>query len=88
MWLNRGEGMVWPAGRVVFVAGAASRIGLGRARALVAAGARAALADIDGARVAAAKVLVDTGGVVVGAMSNWRSGWDSNSGDMLLFYEP
>ncbi|MGU3498677.1 SDR family NAD(P)-dependent oxidoreductase [Mycobacterium sp. C31M] len=43
--------MVWPAGESAFVTGAASGIGLGVARALLAAGANVAVADIDGARV-------------------------------------
>ena len=44
--------MNWPAGEAAFVTGAASGIGLGIARALVAAGAKVALADIDGRRLA------------------------------------
>lgn len=43
--------MVWPSGEAAFVTGAASGIGLGTARALVAAGAKVALADIDGVRL-------------------------------------
>ncbi|MFD5177057.1 SDR family NAD(P)-dependent oxidoreductase [Nocardia sp. NPDC058379] len=44
--------MSWPTGETAFVTGAASGIGLGITRALVAAGAKVALADIDGARLA------------------------------------
>ncbi|MCW0200099.1 SDR family oxidoreductase [Sphingopyxis sp.] len=59
--------MNWPAGEAALVTGAASGIGLGMARALVAAGAKVALADIDGERVAAAvQELTDAGGTVVG----------------------
>ncbi|AHH19208.1 oxidoreductase, SDR family [Nocardia nova SH22a] len=43
--------MTWPSGEAAFVTGAASGIGLGIARALVAAGAAVALADVDGARL-------------------------------------
>ena len=58
--------MNWPAGQAAFVTGAASGIGLGIARALVVAGAKVALADIDGDRVAAvAEELTDAGGTVV-----------------------
>jgi len=57
--------MVWPTGEAAFVTGAASGIGLGISRALVAAGAKVALADIDGARLTAvAGELTDAGGVV------------------------
>ncbi|MEV7215214.1 SDR family oxidoreductase [Kitasatospora cineracea] len=57
--------MSWPAGETAFVTGAASGIGLGITRALVAAGARVALADIDGARLAdAARELTAAGGTV------------------------
>ena len=56
----------WPAGQAAFVTGAASGIGLGMARALVAGGAKVALADIDAARLATAeKELSDAGGTVV-----------------------
>lgn len=59
--------MNWPTGQAAFVTGAASGIGLGISRALVAAGAKVVLADIDAARVAAvAKELADAGGAVVG----------------------
>ncbi|GAA0036111.1 SDR family NAD(P)-dependent oxidoreductase [Brevibacterium metallidurans] len=55
----------WPRGEVAFVTGAASGIGLGISRALVRAGARVALADIDQSRLdAAAEALRDEGGVV------------------------
>lgn len=43
--------MSWPAGETAFVTGAASGMGLGTARALIAAGAKVALADIDAARL-------------------------------------
>lgn len=57
--------MAWPAGEAAFVTGAASGIGLGIARALVAAGAKVALADIDGNRLAdVAADLGAAGGVV------------------------
>ncbi|PPI99702.1 SDR family NAD(P)-dependent oxidoreductase [Nocardia nova] len=45
--------MTWPSGQAAFVTGAASGIGLGIARALIAAGAEVALADVDGTRLAA-----------------------------------
>lgn len=58
--------MNWPAGQAAFVTGAASGIGLGMARALVGAGAKVALADIDADRLAAvARELTDAGGTVV-----------------------
>lgn len=57
--------MGWPAGEAAFVTGAASGIGLGIARALVAAGAKVALADIDGERLdEVAGELTGAGGVV------------------------
>lgn len=57
--------MVWPSGEAAFVTGAASGIGLGIARALVAAGAKVALADIDGPRLTdVAAELTAAGGVV------------------------
>lgn len=57
--------MVWPEGKAAFVTGAASGMGLGISRALVAAGAKVALVDVDGARLAgAAKELTDAGGTV------------------------
>ncbi|OHV06208.1 SDR family NAD(P)-dependent oxidoreductase [Mycobacterium talmoniae] len=57
--------MVWPAGEAAFVTGAASGIGLGIARALVAAQAKVALADIDGPRLAdVATELSEAGGAV------------------------
>lgn len=43
--------MSWPAGESAFVTGAASGIGLGIARALVDAGAKVALADVDEERL-------------------------------------
>ncbi|WP_176594350.1 SDR family oxidoreductase [Sphingobium sp. EM0848] len=59
--------MGWPAGQAAFITGAASGIGLGIARALVAAGAKVALADIDAARVAdVAEELTNAGGTVIG----------------------
>lgn len=58
--------MTWPAGQAAFVTGAASGIGLGMARALIAAGAKVALADIDADRLAAvAAELADGGATVV-----------------------
>jgi NAD(P)-dependent dehydrogenase (short-subunit alcohol dehydrogenase family) len=58
--------MNWPAGQAAFVTGAASGIGLGMARALVGAGAKVALADIDADRLAAAaRELTEAGGTVV-----------------------
>ncbi|MFF7094495.1 SDR family NAD(P)-dependent oxidoreductase [Streptomyces rubradiris] len=57
--------MDWPAGEAACVTGAASGIGLGIARALVAAGAKAAPTDVDEGRLAkAAKELTDAGGTV------------------------
>lgn len=57
--------MNWPAGESAFVTGAASGIGLGVSRALVAAGAKVALADIDGERLAdVVKELTGAGGTV------------------------
>ncbi|MBD0419008.1 SDR family oxidoreductase [Streptomyces sp. TRM S81-3] len=57
--------MDWPAGEAAFVTGGASGIGLGVARALVAAGAKVALADVDEGRLAeAAQELTDAGGTV------------------------
>ncbi|MGU3498629.1 SDR family NAD(P)-dependent oxidoreductase [Mycobacterium sp. C31M] len=56
----------WPAGQAAFVTGAASGIGLGMARALVAAGAKVALADIDATRLETVeKELTEAGGTVV-----------------------
>lgn len=56
----------WPAGEVAFVTGAASGIGLGIARALVAAGAKVALADIDAERLdAVTEELTEAGGTVL-----------------------
>ncbi|QLJ04015.1 SDR family oxidoreductase [Streptomyces sp. NEAU-sy36] len=46
--------MTWPSGESAFVTGAASGIGLGIARALVARGAKVALVDLDGDKLAAA----------------------------------
>ncbi|MFI2609740.1 SDR family NAD(P)-dependent oxidoreductase [Kitasatospora sp. NPDC018619] len=46
--------MTWPSGETAFVTGAASGIGLGIARALVARGARVTLVDLDGDKLAAA----------------------------------
>ncbi|MEV6060947.1 SDR family NAD(P)-dependent oxidoreductase [Nocardia asteroides] len=46
--------MTWPSGKAAFVTGAASGIGLGIARALIAEGAAVALADVDGTRLTAA----------------------------------
>lgn len=57
--------MSWPSGEAAFVTGAASGIGLGIARALVAGGAKVALADLDRARLAeVADELVEAGGEV------------------------
>ncbi|MBS0473545.1 MAG: SDR family oxidoreductase [Proteobacteria bacterium] len=75
--------MNWPAGQTAFVTGAASGIGLGIARALVKAGAKVALADIDSQRVAAAaRELADAGGEViavtldVGDPDQWQAAAD------------
>jgi NAD(P)-dependent dehydrogenase (short-subunit alcohol dehydrogenase family) len=57
---------IWPAGQAAFITGAASGMGLGMARALVAAGAKVALADIDAERLAKVeKELTAAGGTVV-----------------------
>lgn len=57
--------MTWPSGETAFVTGAASGIGLGISRALVAAGAQVALADINAERLAAvAEELTAAGGTV------------------------
>ncbi|WP_031466296.1 SDR family NAD(P)-dependent oxidoreductase [Sciscionella sediminilitoris] len=57
--------MTWPVGEAAFVTGAASGIGLGISRALVAAGVKVALADIDTARLTdIAEELTDAGGTV------------------------
>ncbi|QLJ04013.1 SDR family oxidoreductase [Streptomyces sp. NEAU-sy36] len=76
--------MNWPAGEAAFVTGAASGIGLGISRALVAAGAKVALADIDGERLAdAARELTDAGGTVttvkidVSDADSWQTAADS-----------
>ncbi|OZB83158.1 SDR family oxidoreductase [Microbacterium sp. 13-71-7] len=59
--------MVWPEGEAAFVTGAASGIGLGIAKALVAAGAGVALADLDAARLGdVVQELRDAGGTVIG----------------------
>ncbi|MDN3261551.1 SDR family NAD(P)-dependent oxidoreductase [Streptomyces sp. CSDS2] len=75
--------MDWPAGEAAFVTGAAFGIGLGIARALVAAGAKVALADVDEGRLAeAAKELTDAGGTVtavrldVSDEKNWATAAD------------
>lgn len=72
--------MNWPAEHTAFVTGAASGIGLGISRALVEAGARVALADIDGDRLAGvAAGLTEAGGTVttveldVSDPDKWRS---------------
>lgn len=57
--------MVWPAAEAAFVTGGASGIGLGIARALVGAGAKVALADVDEARLAeTSEELREAGGTV------------------------
>lgn len=57
--------MVWPSGETAFVTGAASGIGLGIARALVGAGAKVAIADIDAIRLAdVSRELTEAGGTV------------------------
>lgn len=72
--------MDWPAGEAALVTGAASGIGLGIARALVAAGAMVALVDVDETRLAGAeKALRDAGGTVaalpfdISATDRWES---------------
>lgn len=56
----------WPAGEVAFVTGAASGIGLGVARAFVAAGAKVALVDIDAERLEGiAREMTDAGATVM-----------------------
>lgn len=57
--------MTWPARETAFVTGAASGVGRGLARALVTAGAKVALADIDEERLAGvAEELTAAGGTV------------------------
>lgn len=80
---SKGTRMNWPRGEAAFVTGAASGIGLGVARALVNAGARVALADIDEQRLQeAAKDLAAAGGVVttvrldVSDQANWVAAAD------------
>lgn len=75
--------MSWPTGEAALVTGAASGIGLGIARALVAAGAKVALADIDEERLGqAAQDLADHGGTVttvrldVSDEANWSTAAD------------
>ncbi|HJQ05496.1 MAG TPA: SDR family oxidoreductase [Nocardioides sp.] len=64
---TEGSSVAWPVGEAAFVTGAASGIGLGIARALVRAGAKVALADVDDARLAAAvDELAAAGGTVTG----------------------
>ncbi|MET9214726.1 MULTISPECIES: SDR family NAD(P)-dependent oxidoreductase [unclassified Nocardia] len=81
---NQEHGTVWPAGAAAFITGGASGIGLGIARALVAAGAKVALADIDAARLAhAAEELTSAGGVVttvqldIGDAEAWQAAVDA-----------
>ncbi|MEV6060973.1 SDR family oxidoreductase [Nocardia asteroides] len=76
--------MNWPAGEAAFVTGAASGIGLGIARAFVAAGAKVALADIDGARLAEIVTELTTAGGTVAAVEldvsdpdQWEAAADS-----------
>ncbi|MFF2963816.1 SDR family NAD(P)-dependent oxidoreductase [Streptomyces sp. NPDC057963] len=58
--------VTWPTGEAALVTGAASGIGFGDARALVAAGAKVALGGIDEARLAEAEEsLRDAGGTVL-----------------------
>ncbi|MFD7499178.1 SDR family NAD(P)-dependent oxidoreductase [Streptomyces sp. NPDC059832] len=62
--------VTWPTGEEALVTGAASGIGFGVARALVAAGAKVALVDIDEARLAEAEEsLRDAGGTVLATPS-------------------
>ncbi|AHH16294.1 putative oxidoreductase, SDR family [Nocardia nova SH22a] len=75
--------MNWPAGEAAFVTGAASGIGLGISRALIAAGAKVALVDIDGGRLAAvAEELTAAGGTVttieldISDASQWQQAAD------------
>ncbi|MET9214722.1 MULTISPECIES: SDR family NAD(P)-dependent oxidoreductase [unclassified Nocardia] len=60
--------MVWPAGETAFVTGAASGVGLGVAKALVALGARVALADDPGSSLADAAGRLAAGGGAVTAV--------------------
>ncbi|WP_265444406.1 SDR family NAD(P)-dependent oxidoreductase [Flexivirga meconopsidis] len=76
--------MTWPAGEAAFVTGAASGIGLGIARALVAQGAKVALADVDAERLAAVeRELTAAGGTVttvrldVGDADGWTAAADA-----------
>lgn len=73
----------WPVSEAAFVTGAASGIGLGIARALVRAGVKVALADIDAARLEnVAKELTDAGGTVaatpldIGEADQWADAAD------------
>ncbi|AHH20053.1 putative oxidoreductase, SDR-family [Nocardia nova SH22a] len=74
----------WPAGEAAFITGGASGIGLGIARALVAAGAKVALADIDeDGLAAAAEELSCAAGVVttvkldIGDSDAWEAAADA-----------
>ncbi|WP_340538170.1 SDR family NAD(P)-dependent oxidoreductase [Nocardioides sp. GXZ039] len=59
--------MTWPAGEAALVTGGASGIGLGVSRALVAAGAKVAVADVDEERIlAAVSELTEAGGTATG----------------------
>lgn len=77
----------WPSGEAAFVTGAASGIGLGIARALVAAGARVALVDLNGDRLNdVATELSGAGGTVVpieldvGDPDQWQAAADRAEG--------
>lgn len=79
----------WPAEKAAFVTGAASGLGLGISRALVAAGAKVALADIDADRLArVAKEITDAGGTVfavpldVSDADQWATAADRAEGEL------
>lgn len=81
--------MVWLAGEAAFVAGGTSGVGLGIARALVAAGARVAIADLDRRRLREVAGELNTAGGIVAPVpldvddgESWKSA--AETADALL----